>query len=127
MKFTGGPDIEIGGMSLDVVHVRVRKPNTAACGAHHKCKVFVSAAPPISFNFASFYNARPPPPLPIQSGIPVRSQSSLSGCATKAQSYLLVTFPLSASAAVTYKGTTASALNVSQSIAKYADVLSSFG
>ena len=52
---------------------------------------------------------------------------SLSGCATKAQSYLLVTFPLSASAAVTYKGTTASALNVSQSIAKYADVLSSFG
>ena len=50
-----------------------------------------------------------------------------SGCATKAQSYLLVTFPLSASAAVTYMGTTASALNVSQSIAKYADVLSSFG
>ena len=62
--------------------------------------------------------------IPIQSGIPVRSQSSLrslSGCATKAQSYLLVTFPLSASAAVTYKRTTASALNVSQSIAKYAD------
>ena len=58
MNCTSGPNIEIGGMSLDVLPVRVRKPNTAACGTHHKCKVFVSAAPPISFNFASFYNAR---------------------------------------------------------------------
>ena len=83
----------------------VPKPNmAAAAGAHalHNCKVFVSAAPPISFNFVSFYTAKGalelgagPPSNPIQSGIPVRMQSlsrSLSGCATKAQSYLPVTF-----------------------------------
>ena len=89
------------------------KPNMAAdcCAdaahAPHNRKVFVSAAPPISFNFVSFYTARASSLsglLPIQNAIryscsqpgsklePPSLALSLSGCATKAQSYLLVTF-----------------------------------
>ena len=63
------------------------KPNMAAdcCAdaahAPHNRKVFVSAAPPISFNFVSFYTAKSvlansgaSSQSEMQSGIPVRSQ-----------------------------------------------------
>ena len=57
--------------------MEVPKPNMAAAvgaHAHHNYKMFVSAAPPISFNFVSFYTAKGalelgagPPSNPIQS------------------------------------------------------------
>ena len=55
--------------------MEVPKPNMAAAvgaHAHHNYKMFVSAAPPISFNFVSFYTAKGalelgPDLLPIQS------------------------------------------------------------
>ena len=71
---------------LDVIYMADPKPNMAAdcCAeaahAPHNRKVFVSAAPPISFNFVSFYTAKSELTLgassqsEMQSGIPVRSQ-----------------------------------------------------